>query len=361
MADDMKGEETTATAGESTGVVADVRAEALAALDAAADADGLAAWRHAYLGKDGKASALVKRIGALPAEERPAFGAAVNQVKDALEAAFADRRDALRRAELASNLAGEAIDVTLPGTPPPRGRLHPVTLGMRRIVAIFADMGFQVWLSREVETDDLNFGLLNMPPHHPARDMQDTFYVNGAGDLVLRTHTSPGQIHAMRATAPEPLRIVLPGMVYRNEQITPRHEIQLTQLEGLAVGPGITMADLKGTIMEFAKRYYGPERAWRFRASYFPFTEPSAEVDVQCGLCGGAGCRLCKHSGWLEIMGCGMVHPVVLANGGYDPDEVSGFAFGIGTMRGQMLARGIDDIRHYWANDLRFLEQFDDA
>lgn len=347
--------------GEALAMAEAVRDEALAALEAAADADALAAWRTAFLGKDGKAGALVKRIGALPPEDRPAYGAAVNAVKDALEAAFAARRDALRRAELAASLAGEGIDVTLPGTPPPRGRLHPVTLGMRRIVGIFADMGFQVWLSREVETDDLNFGLLNMPPHHPARDMQDTFYVAGADNLVLRTHTSPGQIHAMRATAPEPLRIVLPGMVYRNEQITPRSEIQFTQLEGLAVGPGITMADLKGTIVEFARRYYGPERRLRFRASYFPFTEPSAEVDVQCGLCGGAGCRLCKHSGWLEIMGCGMVHPVVLENGGYDPDAVSGFALGLGTMRGQMLARGIDDIRHYWANDLRFLGQFDDA
>lgn len=216
-------------------------------------------------------------------------------------------------------------------------------------------MGFQIYQSREVETDDLNFTLLNTPPHHPARDMQDTFYVTD--DVVLRTHTSPGQIHAMREHAPDPLRIILPGVVYRNEKITARSEIQFTQVEGLAIGEGITMADLKGTVEGFVRRLYGPDRAVRFRASYFPFTEPSAEVDVSCMLCDGRGCAICKGGGWLEIMGCGMVHPTVLANGGYDPDRFTGFAFGGGVERVALLRYGIDDIRHFWANDLRFLEQ----
>jgi len=226
---------------------------------------------------------------------------------------------------------------------------------MRRVCQILTEMGFQIFQSREVETDDFNFTLLNTPPHHPARDMQDTFYVSE--DVVLRTHTSPGQIHAMRAFAPEPLRIILPGTTYRNEKITARSEIQFTQVEGLAVGRGITMADLKGTVEGFARRLYGPDRAVRFRASYFPFTEPSAEVDVSCMLCDGRGCPVCKQAGWLEIMGCGMVHPTVLANGGYDPDAFTGFAFGGGVERVAMLRYGIDDIRHFWANDLRVLEQ----
>lgn len=337
-------------------MIEELRAEALQALGGIDELEALQAWRAEYLGKGGSVSGLVTRIRELPAEERPAFGAAVNEAKQALEAALEERQALLKRRALGAELDAEAIDVTLPGTLPPGGGLHPASRAMRRFVSIFSEMGFQVWLSREVESDDYNFGLLNMPPHHPARDMQDSFYIQDRPDQVLRTHTSPGQIHAMRATAPAPLRIVLPGMVYRNEQITPRSEIQFPQIEGLAVGPGITMADLKGTLMNFARRYYGPERKVRFRASYFPFTEPSAEVDVQCGLCGGEGCRLCKGSGWLEIAGSGMVHPEVLANGGYDPEKVSGFAFGMGTQRSQMLNHGIEDIRLYWGNDLRFLE-----
>ena len=331
-----------------------VEAEALAALAEIDALDALEDWRVEWLGKSGKASGLLRGIGALPAEERPTFGAAVNTMKHALEGRLEARVAELRSAALADEMAGDAIDVTLPGSRPPEGGLHPATVADRRALQIYADMGFQVYLSREVESDAMNFELLNMPRHHPARDMQDTFYIDD--EVVLRTHTSPGQIHAMREYAPEPLRIVLPGMVYRSEQVTVRSEMQFTQIEGLAIGPGITMADLKGTISNFARRYYGPDRPVRFRASYFPFTEPSAEVDVRC-TCGGEGCKLCKGTGWLEIMGCGMVHPTVLENGGYDPAEVSGFAFGGGTMRTQMLAHEIDDIRHYWANDLRFLEQ----
>ena len=342
------------------GMVERLQAEAEAAL-AAAGADGAAldAWKAEWLGKTGRLSALLRQVGALPAAERPAFGAAVNAANRGLEAAYDAAAAATKAAAMARGLADDAIDVTLPGTPPPRGRLHPSTLILRRMQAIFAEMGFQVFLSREVELDDVNFTLLNHPPHHPARDMQDTFYVAGTQEQVLlRTHTSPGQIRAMRSYAPEPVRIVLPGMVYRNEKITPRSEIQFTQVEGLAIGPRVTMANLRGTIDGFVHRYYGPQRRTRFRTSYFPFTEPSAEVDVSCGLCDGAGCRLCKGAGWLEILGCGMVHPTVLRNGGYDPAVFGGFAFGLGPMRAQMMAHGIDDIRHYWGNDLRFLAQF---
>jgi len=218
-------------------------------------------------------------------------------------------------------------------------------------------MGFQVYRSRDVEDDDTNFTLLNIPPHHPARDMWDTFYTTDEG-VILRTHTSPGQIRAMRDFAPEPIRVILPGMCYRYEQISARSEVQFNQLEGLAIGKNIRMTDLKGTITEFARRMYGAERRVRFRCSHFPFTEPSMEVDVECVLCDGQGCGVCKYTGWLEICGSGMVHPVVLKNGGYDPAVYSGFAFGFGPERMAMLRYGIQDIRYFWGNDLRFLEQF---
>jgi phenylalanyl-tRNA synthetase alpha chain len=218
-------------------------------------------------------------------------------------------------------------------------------------------MGFQVYRSRDVETDEMNFELLNIPAYHPARDMWDTFYTTSEG-ILLRTHTSPGQIRVMRERCPEPIRVVLPGMCYRYEQITARSEIQFHQVEGLAVGQHVTMTDLKGTLISFAHRMFGAERKVRFRASYFPFTEPSAEMDVECVICGGSGCAICKHSGWLEILGCGMVHPRVLRNGGYDPTAFSGFAFGMGPERITMLRHRIEDIRYFWSNDLRFLEQF---
>ena len=218
-------------------------------------------------------------------------------------------------------------------------------------------MGFQVYRSRDVETDEMNFQFLNFPLHHPAREMQDTFYTTNP-DVLLRTHTSPGQIRVMRDYHPEPIRVILPGMCYRHEQITARSEIQFHQVEGLAVGKNIRFSDLKGTLINFAHRLYGQGRPVRFRASHFPFTEPSAEVDVQCFLCDGNGCRMCKYTGWLEILGCGMVHPNVLRNGGYDPEIFSGFAFGMGPERIAILRHGIEDIRYFWGNDLRFLEQF---
>jgi phenylalanyl-tRNA synthetase alpha chain len=260
------------------------------------------------------------------------------------------------------------LDVTLPGRGVRIGRLHPSTMQLRRVLDILADMGFQVYTSPEVETDELNFQALNFPPHHPAREMQDSFYVvaeeRGDNPILLRTHTSPGQIRAMRENSrknpdnPPPIRIALPGMCFRYEQITARSEVQFNQVEGLAVGEHITFSDLKGSLADFARRMFGQDARIRFRASYFPFTEPSAEMDVECFVCGGEGCPVCKGSGWLEILGCGMVHPVVLKNGGYDPRRYTGYAFGMGPERQLMLRYKIDDIRYFWGNDLRFLGQF---
>jgi phenylalanyl-tRNA synthetase alpha chain len=331
--------------------------EALTALEGADDEELLARWRSAHLGRKGMVTEAVKVIGGLPHGERPAYGQRVNEVKQALEAAYEAKVGVLRQAMRSRSLIADAVDVSLPGRPARPGRLHPATRTLREIYRIFAEMGFQVYRSRDVETDDYNFTFLNMPPHHPARDMWDTFYTTKPG-VILRTHTSPGQIHAMRQYHPEPIRVILPGMCYRYEQITARSEIMFNQVEGLAVGKQITMADLKGTIVDFANRMFGQGRKVRFRASHFPFTEPSAEVDMDCILCEGEGCRVCRYSGWVEIMGCGMVHPVVLQYGGYDPDVFSGFAFGMGPERIAMVKYCVEDIRYFWANDLRFLEQF---
>jgi phenylalanyl-tRNA synthetase alpha chain len=331
--------------------------EALSALEAVADSKAMEGWHVTYLGRKGAITQLIRRVGELPKEERPAFGRRANEIKGELEAAYERQAQVLRAAEMEKALAEGAIDVTLPGRPVARGRLHPSTQILRRIYQIWADMGFQVYRSRDVETDEYNFQLLNFPPHHPARDMQDTFYTTDE-DVLLRTHTSPGQIHAMREYCPEPIRVILPGMCYRHEQITARSEIQFYQVEGLAVGYRIRFTDLKGTLTDFAQRMFGAGRKTRFRASYFPFTEPSAEMDVECILCNGSGCRVCKYTGWLEILGCGMVHPIVLQNGGYDPTVYSGYAFGMGPERITMLKHGIEDIRYFWGNDLRFLEQF---
>jgi phenylalanyl-tRNA synthetase alpha chain len=267
------------------------------------------------------------------------------------------REAELRAAERAASMSADRVDVTLPGRPSSVGRLHPSTQTLRKVYAIFADMGFQVYRAPDVETDMVNFELLNIPPHHPARDMWDTFYTTREG-VLLRTHTSPGQIRAMRQYCPEPIRVILPGMCYRYEQVTARSEMMFYQVEGLAVGKNITMTDLKGVMAEYASRMFGAGRKMRFRASHFPFTEPSVEVDMDCILCGGEGCRVCKYTGWLEISGAGMVHPVVLRNGGYDPDVYSGFAFGMGVERPAMLLHGVTDIRYFFGNDLRFLEQF---
>jgi len=340
---------------------------ALAALESIADEGALTAWRSKHVGRNSAVMQAFKDLGKLSAEERPAAGQAANQVKQALEAALEVKQAGLKQAGLQSSLNEDAIDVTLPGRVQPFGRLHPITQTMREVQRIFAEMGFQVYRSRDVETDEFNFQLLNFPPNHPAREMQDSFYIEG-GDadnpVILRTHTSPGQIHAMLEYAaedpkdPQHVRIILPGMCYRSEQINARSEIQFTQVEGLAVGHNITFGDLKGTLSDFARRFFGADVRTRFRASHFPFTEPSAEMDVECFVCGGDGCPVCKRTGWLEILGSGMVHPTVLRNGGYDPEVYSGFAFGMGPERLTMLRYRIEDIRYFWRNDLRFLEQF---
>jgi phenylalanyl-tRNA synthetase alpha chain len=346
-----------------------IKKEALDALDSVNDINDLEAWQVKYLGRSSAIMEVFKGLGTLSKEEKPAVGKAANQVKVALEAASQERETALDHERITQSLVGEKIDVTLPGRRTVSGRLHPTTQTLREIYRIFGDMGFQIYRSREVETDQFNFQQLNFPPYHPARDMQDTFFLQSAEErgndpLMLRTHTSPGQIHAMREHTgkfpddPPPIRIILPGMCYRYEQITARSEIQFNQVEGLAVGKGITFGDLKGTLSNFARRMFGQDAKTRFRASHFPFTEPSAEMDVGCFLCQGEGCSVCKGMGWLEILGCGMVHPTVLTNGGFDPEIYSGFAFGMGPERITMMRHYIEDIRYFWANDLRFLEQF---
>jgi phenylalanyl-tRNA synthetase alpha chain len=341
--------------------LSDVEQQAHDALAQVADLEALTHWKTTYLGKSGAITRLSRGLGSLPAEERPEAGRRVNELRQRLDAAYASAEETLKAAAREATLAHDRVDVTLPGRQPTVGRLHLTTQVLRQVCAIFAELGFQVWESREVETDDYNFGLLNFAPEHPARDMQDTFYVDMPPDAprtVLRTHTSPGQIHAMRRYAPEPVRVVLPGKCYRNEQVTVRSEMMFHQFELLAVGHAITMGDLKGTLSAFAERMFGKGTEVRLRASYFPFTEPSAEMDVTCFLCGGKGCRVCKYTGWLEIGGCGMVHPNVLRNGGYDPQQFSGFAAGFGPERISMMKYGIDDIRWFYSGDVRFIEQF---
>jgi phenylalanyl-tRNA synthetase alpha chain len=331
--------------------------QAIADLEQVRDLQALEEWRVAYLGKRGALSQILRGLGALHPEERPAAGQAANRAKALLESAYGGRKAALREETIASAFRAEQVDVTLPGRPPALGRLHVSTQSLREIYAIFAQMGFEVYETPEVETDELNFQLLNIPPHHPARDMWSTFYTGQEG-VVLRTHTSPGQVRVMRERCPAAIRAILPGKVYRYEQVSARYEFMLHQVEGLAVGRNIRMSDLKGVLVAFAQQMFRGTRRWRFRGSYFPFTEPSIEMDIECVLCGGPGCRVCKYTGWVEILGAGMVHPVVLENGGYDPAVYSGFAFGMGPERITMLKYGIDDIRYFFANDPRFLEQF---
>lgn len=329
----------------------------LAELAAVVDEASLQAWKVANLGRSAAVMQAFSQLPQVAKEDRPAIGQRANQVKLALEAAFNDRAQELKEAALRQSLQADRVDVTLPGRRGVRGSLHPISRTLRQIYRVFGDMGFQVYRSREVESDEYNFGLLNIPAHHPARDMWDTFHTTTPG-VILRTHTSPGQIHVMRERAPEPVRVILPGMCYRYEQISARKDIQFNQVEGLAVGTHITLGDLKGTLTDFARRMFGDAVRTRFRASHFPFTEPSAEMDIECFLCGGKGCGVCSGTGWLEILGCGMVHPIVLENGGYDPTRFSGFAFGMGPERIAMLRHRIDDIRNFWFNDMRFLEQF---
>jgi phenylalanyl-tRNA synthetase alpha chain len=327
--------------------------EAHEALRSTSTLEELADWRVKYLGRKGLVTQLLRGVGELPVAERPAFGQVANELKELLAESYEARQKGLSGPAVGE---AEALDVTLPGRPVNLGRLHVTTQTLREIYAIFARMGFQVEEWPEVETEMLNFELLNMPPHHPARDMWDTFYVNPR--VVLRTHTSPGQVRSLRKHCPDPIRVLLPGKCYRYEAVTARSEFMFYQVEGLAVGRHITLADLKGAMVDFARQMFGADRSVRFRCSHFPFTEPSVEVDMDCIICGGEGCRVCKHTGWVEISGAGMVHPQVLSNGGYDPDVYSGYAFGMGPERIAMIKYRIDDIRLFYSNDLRFAEQF---
>ena len=330
---------------------------ALSELVALNSIEALEKWRVAYLGRKGALTTILRSVGQLPAEKRPAVGQEANRVKLVLEQAHNEKATALKRQETLRQLVQEHIDVTLPGRPIRPGYLHVSTQTLREIYATFAEMGFQVLETPEVETDVNNFQLLNIPLYHPARDMWSTFHTTREG-VLLRTHTSPGQIRAMRMYYPEPIRLILPGKCYRYEAVTARSEFMFYQVEGLAVGRHVTFGDLKGVLTHFARQMFGAERQVRFRCSHFPFTEPSAEVDMDCIICGGKGCRVCKYTGWVEILGSGMVHPQVLRNGGYDPEVYTGFAFGMGPERIAMLKYGIDDIRYFFANDLRFLQQF---
>jgi phenylalanyl-tRNA synthetase alpha chain len=308
-----------------------------------------------YLGKKGRVSDLMKQMGRLPAEARPQVGEVANRVKAFVEAET-ERRLAALAAHARKRDLERMVDVTLPGRAPPAGHLHILTQVRRELVEIFAGLGFDVATGPQVETEFHNFEALNMERDHPARDMQDTFYV--ADDVVLRTHTSPVQVRTMLA-GPPPVKIVAPGQVYRrDDDVT--HSPMFTQIEGLLVDEGVRMSDLKGVLLQFVRRFFGPDLGIRLRASYFPFTEPSAEVDMGCTFCRGRGgaCRLCKGTGWIEIAGAGMVHPRVFEHVGYDPDRYTGFAFGMGVERMAMLRHGISDIKLYYEGDVRFLEQF---
>lgn len=336
--------------------LAELQQRALAELAQTDSSEATRNWHTEYLGRKGQLTNLLSGLGQLPREERPAVGKVANEIKVALESAHEERQAVISQEEMTAALSAEGIDVTMPGRQPILGKLHPTTTALREISDIFVQMGFQIYDAPEVETDDLNFGLLNFPPGHPAREMQDTFFTTNP-DVILRTHTSPGQIRAMREYAPGPVRVILPGKCYRNEDVTARSEMMFYQVEVMVIDKNITFSDLKGVILEYANQMYGEGRKIRFRKSYFPFTEPSVEIDVDCILCGAKGCRMCKYSGWLEIMGAGMIHPVVLQNGGYDPAVYSGFAAGMGIERQAILKRAIDDIRLFYDNDARFLER----
>ncbi len=329
-----------------------LEAEARREIDRASSTEVLESLRVKYLGRKGALTQILRSLKDLAAEVRRPLGQEANRAKEALEAALDRALAALKEAQRRG--AAPAVDVTLPGRRPPLGRLHPLNQVMEEVCDIFLHLGFEAVEGPEVELDWYNFEALNLPPDHPARDMQDTYYFND--QVLLRTHTSPMQIRTMERRRP-PVRIIAPGKVYRRDSdIT--HSPMFHQVEGLLVDKGVTFADLKGTLTAFVHQMFGPEVSLRFRPSYFPFTEPSAEVDIECVICRGEGCRVCKISGWLEVLGAGMVHPAVFEAVGYDPEEVTGFAFGLGIERLAMLKYGIDDIRLFFDNDLRFLRQF---
>ena len=332
-----------------------IKANAIEQINAVADLKELDALRVKYLGKKGELTAILKQMGGLSAEERPVIGQLANVVRTEIENAIEQTQKDLKSKELLAKLEDEKIDVTMPGKKAEMGKKHPLSIVLDEIKEIFLGMGFDIADGPEVEYDYYNFEALNIPKNHPARDTQDTFYIND--NIVLRTQTSPVQIHVMENKKP-PIRIIAPGRVYRSDSVDATHSPVFHQIEGLVVDKNVTMADLKGTLEIFAKRLYGEDSVVRFRPHHFPFTEPSAEMDVRCFACNGEGCRLCKGEGWIEILGCGMVHPRVLENCGIDPEEYSGFAFGMGLERIVMRRYNIDDLRLFYENDIRFLSQF---
>ena len=330
-----------------------IKEEALSAI--LADNADLEQIRIQYLGKKGELTSVLRGMGALTPEERPVVGQIANEVRAEIETALKNKAEAQKNAELERRLVAEKIDVTLPSVAPAAGKLHPLTQVQRTIEDIFIGMGFSIAEGPEVEYDYYNFQALNIPENHPARDTQDTFYITE--NILLRSQTSPVQVRTMENQKP-PIRVISPGRVFRSDAVDATHSPLFHQVEGLVVDKGITMGDLKGMLETFAKTLFGNDTRLRFRPHHFPFTEPSAEVDVSCFVCGGKGCRVCKNEGWIEILGAGMVHPYVLSNCGIDPEEYSGFAFGMGVERIAMKYYGIDDMRLLYENDTRFLEQF---
>ncbi|SDI59588.1 phenylalanine--tRNA ligase subunit alpha [Natribacillus halophilus] len=335
----------------------EIESEALAAVQASADKKELEQARIQYLGKKGAITEVLRGMGQLPEDERPVVGQKANEVRENIQEAITGKSEAFEKAEWEQRLEQEEIDVTLPGRPVKQGSTHPLTAVVEEIEDIFIGLGFDVTEGPEVETDYFNFEMINLPPNHPARDMQDSFYISE--DTLLRTQTSPVQARTLQKHEGEgPVRIICPGKVYRRDEDDATHSHQFMQIEGLYVDENVRMSDLKGIFDTFVKHYFGQDRQIRLRPSFFPFTEPSAEIDVTCGICAGDGCRICKQSGWIEVLGSGMVHPRVLELNGFDPEVYSGFAFGMGVERFAMLKYGIDDIRHFYTNDKRFLSQF---
>lgn len=332
-----------------------IKAAAKSALQKAADESQIEELRVRYLGKKGELTSILKQMGSLSPEERPKMGQLVNEAKQKLEALIAEKKTEMQAKATELKLKAEKIDISMPAKPVAVGGLHPLNLVINDMIDLFQSMGFDVVDGPEVETDHYNFECLNVPADHPARDMQDTFYL--AENLLLRTQTSAAQIRTMETRKP-PIRVICPGRVFRADEVDATHSPVFHQLEGLVVDKGITMCDLKGVLEQFAQEMYGKDTKVRFRPSFFPFTEPSVEVDVSCSECGGKGCRVCKNEGWIEILGAGMVHPNVLRSCGIDPDEYTGFAFGIGIDRITTTRHKISDIRLLFENDKRFLEQF---
>ncbi len=335
----------------------ELQEEALQKVAAASELKELNEVRVAYLGKKGPITEVLRGMGKLSAEERPKIGALANEVREAIATKIEEKQKALETAAVNAKLATETIDVTLPGRPVNKGNLHPLTRIVEEIEDLFIGMGYTVAEGPEVESDYYNFEALNLPKSHPARDMQDSFYITD--EILMRTHTSPVQARTMEKHKGQgPVKIICPGKVYRRDNDDATHSHQFQQIEGLVIDENISMSDLKGTLDVFAKKVFGQDREIRLRPSFFPFTEPSVEVDISCKICGGKGCSVCKKTGWIEVLGAGIVHPNVLEMAGFDSKKYSGFAFGMGVERIAMLKYGVDDIRHFYTNDVRFLKQF---